>query len=308
MGATLGKTTGWIHRLTLRQRGVHRCQGGLRQGGRPGLHVKMPDGAIQIHAVDHVVVCAGQLSHKPDGLEHPNMVVVGGRKTPVAWTRNGPSVKDSSRVTPPCTMPRRQTGLLPWWPSRREGWRPEVRPAEQPQPRRILESPSRRGQMAVVPEMCMGTTVPCGCGQVKRPFLNGFKDPSVLRVPSGNTNTLRPFFRVWVKVLTALSDEVRLPRSTKMVPANSLIFPSKGTFRMLALLKNTMGVGLAANAALMSRGWCGWPQAQVPGWIWRGPRCLVDVHFCGHPTHASTGAHSIHGVRCSTSPSRRPPT
>ena len=35
--------------------------------------------------------------------------------------------------------------------------------------------------------------------------------------------------------------------------ARSLIFPSNGTFRMLALLKNTMGVGLAANAALMSK-------------------------------------------------------
>ena len=96
-------------------------------------------------------------------------------------------------------------------------------------------------------------------------------------MPSGNTNTLRPFFRVWVKVLTAFSDEVRLPRSTKMVPANSLIFPSKGTFRMLALLKNTMGVGLAANAALISKRlvwlatstspWLDLARAAVSGWM-----------------------------------------
>ncbi|MGB1943377.1 MAG: FAD-dependent oxidoreductase, partial [Flavobacteriales bacterium] len=79
MGAALGKTTGWIHRLTLRQRGVQQVSGvDYVKVDDQGLHVKMPDGNIRIHAVDHVVVCAGQLSHKPDGLEHPNMVVVGG--------------------------------------------------------------------------------------------------------------------------------------------------------------------------------------------------------------------------------------
>lgn len=79
MGANLGKTTGWIHRLTLRQRGVQQVSGvDYVKVDDQGLHVKMPDGAIQVHEVDHVVVCAGQLSHKPAGLEHPNMVVVGG--------------------------------------------------------------------------------------------------------------------------------------------------------------------------------------------------------------------------------------
>ena len=79
MGTTLGKTTGWIHRLTLRQRGVQQVSGvDYVKVDDQGLHVKMPDGDIQIHAVDHIVVCAGQLSHKPVGLEHPNMVVVGG--------------------------------------------------------------------------------------------------------------------------------------------------------------------------------------------------------------------------------------
>ena len=79
MGAALGKTTGWIHRLTLRQRGVQQVSGvDYVKVDDQGLHVKMPDGGIQIYAVDHIVVCAGQVSHKPDGLEHPNMVVVGG--------------------------------------------------------------------------------------------------------------------------------------------------------------------------------------------------------------------------------------
>ena len=81
MGTALGKTTGWIHRLTLRQRGVQQVSGVdyVKVDGQ-GLHVRLQDGSMQIHAVDHVVVCAGQLSHKPNGLEHPNMVVVGGAK------------------------------------------------------------------------------------------------------------------------------------------------------------------------------------------------------------------------------------
>ena len=79
MGAALGKTTGWIHRLTLRQRGVQQVSGvDYVKVDDQGLHVKLPDGSIQSHAVDHVVVCAGQMSHKPKGLEHPNMVVIGG--------------------------------------------------------------------------------------------------------------------------------------------------------------------------------------------------------------------------------------
>ena len=45
--------------------------------------------------------------------------------------------------------------------------------------------------------------------------------------------------------------EARLPRSTKPFrPIHS--FPKSGTLRMLALLRKTMGQGLALNAALMS--------------------------------------------------------
>ena len=72
------------------------------------------------------------------------------------------------------------------------------------------------------------------------------------RVPSGKTSTLRPCFNVSVNCWTAFSDDARFPRSTNTVPANSFNFPSSGTFLTLALLKNTMGVGLAAKAALMS--------------------------------------------------------
>jgi 2,4-dienoyl-CoA reductase (NADPH2) len=59
-GARLGKTTGWIHRATLKAKGV-RMLGGVEYLGvdDTGLHVRIDDGE-QLLAVDHVVVCAGQ--------------------------------------------------------------------------------------------------------------------------------------------------------------------------------------------------------------------------------------------------------
>ena len=59
-GARLGKTTGWVHRATLKAKGV-KMLGGVEYLGvdDDGLHVRI-DGAEQLLAVDHVVVCAGQ--------------------------------------------------------------------------------------------------------------------------------------------------------------------------------------------------------------------------------------------------------
>ena len=59
-GARLGKTTGWIHRATLKAKGV-KMLGGVEYLGvdDDGLHVRI-DGGEQRLAVDHVVVCAGQ--------------------------------------------------------------------------------------------------------------------------------------------------------------------------------------------------------------------------------------------------------
>ena len=59
-GARLGKTTGWIHRATLKAKGV-KMLGGVEYLGvdDEGLHVRI-DGGEQLLAVDHVVVCAGQ--------------------------------------------------------------------------------------------------------------------------------------------------------------------------------------------------------------------------------------------------------
>lgn len=60
VGAGLGKTTGWIHRTELRQRGVTMVAGvSYRRIDDDGLHVTV-DGREEVIGVDTVVVCAGQ--------------------------------------------------------------------------------------------------------------------------------------------------------------------------------------------------------------------------------------------------------
>jgi 2,4-dienoyl-CoA reductase (NADPH2) len=59
-GAKLGKTTGWIHRATLKAKGVRMLGGVEYLGvGDEGFRVRI-DGGEQLLPVDHVVVCAGQ--------------------------------------------------------------------------------------------------------------------------------------------------------------------------------------------------------------------------------------------------------
>ncbi|WP_202840160.1 NADPH-dependent 2,4-dienoyl-CoA reductase [Luteimonas saliphila] len=59
-GARLGKTTGWIHRSTLKHKGV-RMIGGVEYVALDdeGFHLRI-DGQPQTLPVDHIVVCAGQ--------------------------------------------------------------------------------------------------------------------------------------------------------------------------------------------------------------------------------------------------------
>ena len=59
-GANLGKTTGWIHRASLRKNGVKFLTGVTYQRiDDRGLHI-LQDGEEQVLEVDHVVICAGQ--------------------------------------------------------------------------------------------------------------------------------------------------------------------------------------------------------------------------------------------------------
>ncbi len=61
-GLGLGKTTGWTHRLSLKNRGVKMIPGVQYQRiDDEGLHVLLA-GEAQVLAVDHVVICAGQES------------------------------------------------------------------------------------------------------------------------------------------------------------------------------------------------------------------------------------------------------
>ncbi|MDB5971157.1 MAG: fadH [Hydrocarboniphaga sp.] len=60
LGAGLGKTTGWIHRTSLKSRGVQMIAGATyRRIDDAGLHYSV-DGQEKTLAVDHVVLCAGQ--------------------------------------------------------------------------------------------------------------------------------------------------------------------------------------------------------------------------------------------------------
>jgi 2,4-dienoyl-CoA reductase (NADPH2) len=61
-GAGLGKTTGWIHRTTLKHKKVKMLTGvSYEKVDDQGLHISIDD-KKQILAVDHVVLCSGQSS------------------------------------------------------------------------------------------------------------------------------------------------------------------------------------------------------------------------------------------------------
>jgi 2,4-dienoyl-CoA reductase (NADPH2) len=76
-GKGLGKTTGWVHRLSLRQRGVKMLAGvEYRSIDDRGLHIRH-DGRDKLLEVDNVVVCAGQLPRRElyDALRQEGMPV-----------------------------------------------------------------------------------------------------------------------------------------------------------------------------------------------------------------------------------------
>jgi len=67
LGKGLGKTTGWIHRATLKMKGVH-MMGGINyeQISDAGLHISVGEDQkdAKILAVDNIVICAGQTSQR----------------------------------------------------------------------------------------------------------------------------------------------------------------------------------------------------------------------------------------------------
>jgi 2,4-dienoyl-CoA reductase (NADPH2) len=77
-GAKLGKTTGWIHRVTLRKRGVEMWSDiEYKHLDDKGLHMSHPEKGSIILPVDNVVICAGQMPFAPllDKLENAGVQV-----------------------------------------------------------------------------------------------------------------------------------------------------------------------------------------------------------------------------------------
>lgn len=64
VGAGLGKTSGWVHRATLKSKHVEMISGAsYKEVTKDGLIIEV-DGQSRLLEVDHVVVCAGQVSLK----------------------------------------------------------------------------------------------------------------------------------------------------------------------------------------------------------------------------------------------------
>ena len=87
IGESLGKTTGWIHRVTLKQRKVLMINGvTYKRINDQGLHITLKD-APRVLEVDTVIVCAGQepLRDLKDELENAGVVVhlIGGAELAV---------------------------------------------------------------------------------------------------------------------------------------------------------------------------------------------------------------------------------
>jgi 2,4-dienoyl-CoA reductase (NADPH2) len=77
MGATLGKTTGWIHRTRLKDAGVEMLNGVKYQRiDDRGLHLAH-NGDSRVLDVDHIILCAGQNPNRAlaDELESSGMLV-----------------------------------------------------------------------------------------------------------------------------------------------------------------------------------------------------------------------------------------
>ena len=65
LGKTLGRTTGWIHRSTLKKRGVAMMGGVTYDEITPdGLRVTASDGQERLVEADRVILCAGQVSRR----------------------------------------------------------------------------------------------------------------------------------------------------------------------------------------------------------------------------------------------------
>lgn len=80
VGEGLGKTTGWIHRISLAHRGVKMISGvAYKKIDDEGLHIEV-GGEEKLLPVDSVIICAGQLPRRTlaDELGEENVHLIGG--------------------------------------------------------------------------------------------------------------------------------------------------------------------------------------------------------------------------------------
>jgi 2,4-dienoyl-CoA reductase (NADPH2) len=84
-GRSLGKTTGWSHRASLKAKGVVTLGGvSYERVDDAGLHIRV-DGEPRLLPVDHVVLCAGQVSRRDlvPGLTDRRVHLIGGARLAV---------------------------------------------------------------------------------------------------------------------------------------------------------------------------------------------------------------------------------
>lgn len=82
LGARLGKTTGWIHRASLKHRGIKMIsQASYQKIDDQGLHITQ-EGKPMVIPTDHIVICAGQTSERTLIDDFPNtnkkLILLGG--------------------------------------------------------------------------------------------------------------------------------------------------------------------------------------------------------------------------------------
>lgn len=97
VGKNLGKTTGWIHRTSLKNRNVQMIPGcEYLKIDDAGLHVRIGE-QVKVLEVDNVVVCAGQdpLRELQGPLEAAgiNVHLIGGLTLRLNWMPNGRSTR-----------------------------------------------------------------------------------------------------------------------------------------------------------------------------------------------------------------------
>jgi 2,4-dienoyl-CoA reductase (NADPH2) len=92
LGKNLGKTTGWIHRATLKSAGVHMLSGVQYQKLSEQGFLIQHQGQEKLLAVDQIIICAGQvsfdilskelqdLSVEMKSSSHPEVHVIGGAR------------------------------------------------------------------------------------------------------------------------------------------------------------------------------------------------------------------------------------